>query len=45
VAKTALAAKRAIITRFVVVFGGCSNRPFSKKAKNLCDFTQYAYAE
>ena len=30
--------------RFVVL-GGCSNRPFSKKAQNLCDVTQYAYAE
>ena len=33
-----------IVARFVVL-GGCSNRPFSKKAQNLCDVTQYAYAE
>jgi hypothetical protein len=27
-----------IYPRFVVL-GGCSNRPFSKKAQNLCDVT------
>jgi hypothetical protein len=27
------------------VLAGCSNRPFSKKAQNLCDVAQYAYSE
>jgi hypothetical protein len=36
--------KNQVIERFVVL-GGCLNRPFSKKAQNLCDVTQYAYAE
>jgi hypothetical protein len=30
--------------RFVVL-GGWPNKPFSKKAQNVCDVTQYAYAE
>jgi hypothetical protein len=27
------------------VLEGCSKEPFSKKAQNLCDVTQFAYAE
>jgi hypothetical protein len=31
-------------TRFVVL-EGCSNKPFCKKAQNLCDVTQYVYPQ